>query len=285
MSYKYDYATPLREDVCRLPLCVFKRLLKSEALQLQSENDAFPLLRTWLRYAWHTKSFGTVRRLFDELAPLLRYHHMTPDFLANVVLVCYYMKESRVREAVITSALSQRNAAPLTAIEQARGAKLGSGDRGVPLSAACWELKASFGLREIALMELNESRRCWCGIVAGYVAFIAVTRGHTDEHDKEEDIEDTLGVFLAIQFEDDGEGPGAGLAGGPSPGVGLQFTMTISPDISDVYGPYFCMKTLPACGSTDSLDKPWAEAVYEGSPHFPDGKLEVKVIVKLAPKE
>lgn len=74
------YALPLREDVRLLPLCVFKRLLKSEALQLQLENDAFALLQASLRYSSHSNCYSmwSVRMLslFDELAPLLRFHHM-----------------------------------------------------------------------------------------------------------------------------------------------------------------------------------------------------------------
>ena len=31
--------------------------------------------------------------------------------------------------------------------------------------------------------------------------------------------------------------------------------------------------------------KPWAEVVREGSPHFPDGKLEIKLTVKRALKK
>ena len=51
-TVKLDFETyntlPLREDVKQLPLCVFKRLLKSEGLQLQWENETCPLLLAWL---------------------------------------------------------------------------------------------------------------------------------------------------------------------------------------------------------------------------------------------
>lgn len=33
------------------------------------------------------------------------------------------------------------------------------------------------------------------------------------------------------------------------------------------------------------FEKPWTEAVCEGSPLFPDGKLEVKATVKMGQKE
>ena len=38
-------------------------------------------------------------------------------------------------------------------------------------------------------------------------------------------------------------------------------------------------------GYPDVFEKPWAEVVREGSPHFPGGKLEVTATAKLVVKE
>lgn len=43
---------PLREHVLQLPLCVFKRLLACEALQMKSENETFHLLVKWVYTVW-----------------------------------------------------------------------------------------------------------------------------------------------------------------------------------------------------------------------------------------
>ena len=47
-------------------------------------------------------------QLFKELAPLLRYHHMTADFLASVVSQCPLIKASGLLPAVMHAALVQR---------------------------------------------------------------------------------------------------------------------------------------------------------------------------------
>ena len=62
---------PLRADVKQLSAAVFKRLLASDALHLQLENEAFALLVAWLRQS--PRARGKCGALFKELAPLLRY--------------------------------------------------------------------------------------------------------------------------------------------------------------------------------------------------------------------
>ena len=83
---------PLRDSVKQLSVKVLKGLLTSEAMQLQLENEAYALLVAWLRHSPHAQ--GKRHAHSKELAPLLRYHHMTADFLANVMTTCPYMLES-----------------------------------------------------------------------------------------------------------------------------------------------------------------------------------------------
>ena len=75
LSDAHNRALPLRKDVQQLPLCVFKRVLKSEALQLQSENETYPFLLAWHKHSVAMQQIvdmyydeEEVQLVFDELA-------------------------------------------------------------------------------------------------------------------------------------------------------------------------------------------------------------------------
>jgi hypothetical protein len=206
--------------------------------------------------------------LFEELAPLLRYHHMTSDFLATVVIECPLMKASGLLHWVVRSGFAQRDVSPAI-LQQARVLR-GKLNRGVSLSAARWELQASFTLEEVAALEPGSGITKWCGLVAGYGAGLNVERV------KEKD---ALGAYLRIHVPSDLESPLAVYTfSGPTAGVGLQAEITLSPDVKREFSAYF---TANGRGYHNIFGKPWAEAVCEGSPHFPGGKLEFTATVML----
>lgn len=102
---------------------------------------------------------------FKELAPLLRYQHMTPDFLAIAVSQCWFMQNPGLLSKVVYAALGQRNALPaLMGIYVARGRP----KRSVAPSQSRWDFSASFTLEEVAALELSGGIQKWCGLVAGY---------------------------------------------------------------------------------------------------------------------
>jgi hypothetical protein len=79
-----------------LPLCaaikdlspeVMEVLLKSETLQLRSENDAYSLICAWLSQSPHISKRDAV---FKQFLPLFRFHHMSRDFIGAVVSACPY---------------------------------------------------------------------------------------------------------------------------------------------------------------------------------------------------
>jgi hypothetical protein len=264
-----DQSLPLREDVKQLPVCALKALLASEALQLQSENEPYHLLCAWLQQSPHVTDSIQRAALFKELAPLLRYHHMTSDFLAAIVSQCPLMQASGLLPSVMGASHAHREALP--SLLEERNVVRGRGNRGVALSAACWELKASFMLEEVAALEANELVWKWCGLVAGFAAALKVKR--------EED-EDTLGVFLHICIPK----PENALEAAPAVGVGIKWDVALSPDVVKPQLSHYFTKSY-GWGYGNFFDKPWAESVCEGSPHFPGGKLEVKATVKLALEE
>ena len=275
-----DEDIPLREDVKKLPPCVLKRLLASEALQVQLENEAYALLVAWLEQSPHTEYHDSDdeddqdedRRLalFTELAPLLRYHHMTTGFLATVVCECSLMQESGLLPSVMRSAIGQRDVPPSLLKES----KTGKRDRGIGASNASWEVKASFTLEEVAALEPDEVIDKWCGLVAGYPAYLHVARETAAKGD-------TLGAHFGVHL------PGAAVSDDTlEAGVGLDYNMTLSPGVEMGWtSDFFSHGTFTAWGWNNAFRNPWAEAVREGSPHFPGGQLEVKATVKLAMKK
>lgn len=253
---------PLRDDVRGLSLGIFRQVLASDALRLQTENEVYALLCAWLQQSPHA-SYARRNNQFKELAPLVRYHHMTADFLANVFLPCPMMEGSGLLSVVMRSAIVQREASAAALKESAQGRP----NRCISPSEAAWEVKATFTLKELAAVKPENRLSKWCGLVAGYPAELSIERR----------IRGTLGIFLRVRIPK----PEARLAGSAEEGVCLRTDWTLSPTINKSFSNLF--KT-QGRGWNDVFAKPWAEVVREGSPHFPGGKLEIKVSLKLALK-
>ncbi len=268
----YGAGTILRvcEDVLKLPLCVFKRVVASEALQLQLENEAYTLLTTWLKRpqkAWDGINQRT--SLFKEMALLLRYQHMTSHFLANVVSQCRLMKASGLLPLVVHAALIHREASPAL-LERAEAAS-GLDNRGRSPSETTWEVKASFTLEEVAALEQDSKIFKSCGLIAGYEAWLSVERTQNSGLD-------ALDADFSIVVPKINGAMALGRAG-----VGLKWRLALSPNTQLPQDAFFFDGR--GRGFDNVFMKPWAEVVREGSPHFPGGKLEFTAAAKLVVKE
>jgi hypothetical protein len=67
-----------------MSLGALKLALRSDRLQLLSENDAYALASAWLEH--HEHLIEDEKETFKGLARCLRFHHMTPGFLMTAVL-------------------------------------------------------------------------------------------------------------------------------------------------------------------------------------------------------
>ena len=148
----------------------------------------------------------------------------------------------------------------------------GESNRGVAASEAKWEFQATFRREEVAVLAPGAHRLQWCGLVAGYPAGLQLER-RTDDGDE------TLGVFLHF-YMSEYESLAQGV---PRGGVLLKVNWLLPPNCDWNFNMF--VRTGISRGWRNVFFKPWAEAVREGSPHFPNGKLEVKLTVKLAVKE
>ena len=67
----------------------------------------------------------------------------------------------------------------------------------------------------------------------------------------------------------------------PNRGMKFDYDVEVSPSVHTRAGAFvFTMQR--QASHPDVFGKPWAEVVREGSPHFPDGKMEVTATFKLA---
>lgn len=199
-------------------------------------------------------------QVLKHLAPLLRYHHMTSDFLANVVCSCPLMAQSGLLPSVLASALVQRDASP--ALVQARGAASGAPNRGKPLSDARWKFTVIFPLTELAAVRQGRSAKRTLGYVAGYPVSAVLMRQKDD---------DTLQVRVCVSLDYLMATVNHRLSQGLAGGVGFKIGIQIAPaptqrsseflGLSDrvIYSPFA---------------EPWEQLVRGDHPFFPEGKME-----------
>ena len=251
----------------QVPFYTFKHLLASEALQLTSENEAYTLLT-----AWHRSIFFTRDEQFKELAVLLRYHHMSPDFLAYYVSQCPLMESSGLLHAVMRATYSQRN-------DDAGG---GIQDLGLPNRGkahdAVWNVEVSFTRQEIEALKERGTRTPlkFCSTVAGYPAFMFAKRVNTnDGRDDAAGDNDTLGVYFGIQFPKNLT-PSV-VVGAPAAGVKLNVLLSVpSIEYQYIFTAFFDDKI--SHGSNGFVNGSWEEMGRE----FIDDKLVVCVKAEYA---
>jgi len=106
-----------------------KVLLGSETLHLRSENDVYYLLCAWLPPSQHLSDEQERCTLFVKLLPLLRFHHMSQDFLCSVVSACPYANATFLLPDIMRCSHARRTAPSSLSKEDREDAKMGSKDR------------------------------------------------------------------------------------------------------------------------------------------------------------
>jgi hypothetical protein len=97
---------PLDAKVTTLPLPAVETLLRSEQLQLKSENYAFSLALWWTMV--QEGSQEELQPLFDRLLSSLRFARMSPEFLA-AILYDSWLKDNEVLCAIMRCATLARD--------------------------------------------------------------------------------------------------------------------------------------------------------------------------------
>ena len=74
------------------------------------------------------------------------------------------------------------------------------------------------------------------------------------------------------------------MPGGGTPGVAFEVEVAIPPGVKHLMKRRFESPGDRHLKVRDAFGKPWAEVVREGSPFFPEGKMEVTATIKLLTK-
>jgi len=106
-----------------------KVLLGSETLQLRSENDVYYLLCAWLSQSQRFSDEQERCALFVQLLPLLRFYHMSQDFLCSVVSACPYANAASLLPYIMRCSHARRTEPSSLSKEDREDAKMGSKDR------------------------------------------------------------------------------------------------------------------------------------------------------------
>jgi hypothetical protein len=249
-----------------LSLPVLELALRSDDLQLASENDTFALVLGWVDSQPKTWR----RSAFERLVRCLRFHHMCGSFL-SVVGFCKYTHQSDHLMSACLRALAYQSIAassrakvkdqhPVAACKPSRA------PAEPPLHA--FEVQ----LELVQVLAIDKKLDIWLGLGSGFKISLGVSKV------QKEGAAATLGLYVRLV------GPEmfhlyahrdetVGLVG---PFVALRIRAGgKTRSMHHVYNDSFSS----AHGYPDFFSKPWEQVVHGGSARFPEGRMTIKVEV------
>jgi hypothetical protein len=215
----------------------------------------------------------------------MRFHHMSPAFLmtsvlrserwADCPLLAHACSSAVMYQSMSTSVSQVPHETDKESIphpfKSAKPSRVRDKD-------TTYSFEAQLPLADCLPLGANETMHLRLGVVEGYVVSLSVTR------EVRRDAAPTLALNVELNFpdtrdmeedEEDGEEEtdSVGLSG-PMAAVGVAVAGWRD-SFTHVFGINSCY------GYNDVFMKPWDEAVCEGSDHFPEGRMPVKVDVHL----
>jgi hypothetical protein len=148
--------------------------MASDHFQCQVEEEVYSLLMHW---AFHCREASPGREkvnqeLLKDLLRRLRYHHLSTDFLANVIAHSETIQQAGLLPHIMTSSLVYRDADRRLAKEKGLNTEK-SPDRG---TGKCWEC-VQFHIRQEEVLDLQEGEHVTVrkDLVCGYILTVSVT--------------------------------------------------------------------------------------------------------------
>jgi hypothetical protein len=243
---------------------VLELALKSDELQLASQNDAYALVGGWVA-GW---TEDEQQDKFERLVKCLRLHHMSAAFLTSVVIWSNFRHEWPGLLALCTNALTYQSVA----------ASLSSPKMGV-LSNSCkprrspaafeYEFEAQL---ELAKFRKKKGRAIWwrLGVADGYLIMLVVAKK------PKTDGQAAVGLYLGLKrpnvTAEEHNGGDTVQSAGPIVSWRVQVNGRRRGEHRYVHGMNVHSKGFP-----DFFRKPYDEVVREGSDYFPQGRMTVKV--------
>lgn len=254
---------PLKPLVKKLSLAVMRALLESDKLQIGLEEEVYYLLGAYLHQSPLVPEANRMK-CFKELVKMIRFHHISVDYLANVVTCCPLAYSSGMAPSFLRSALVYRDANKRVAKE--REIDLGAIKR--EIAPQEWIFSAKILMADLIKLENNDNDKGsifqYVGVAGGYPVALCLKR----EKDKLAAYVHPLMPRLPAEPFDECLGRR----------VGFFFNLKLSSKEFLFEG----LMNRTGWGRSDWFNRPWDEVVCENSKEFNDKKeLEVALAMKL----
>lgn len=273
---RFYICLPLKPHVLALSPKAMEALLRSDSLQVTTENEVYTLLTCWLRQSSHTGEHEYLCEvsedkwlpLYSRLVKFVRVQHLSLEYVANVITACYLAVDSGFLPSMLRSSLLWREKDA-----EEEGADLVPRDRGH--DSPVWNYTTTLALADLLSFDDNSMTNCLIGLVDGCPMRIAICRDCTEKCKKSR-----FGIFVyAIMPYNEAEVP---LYKGLSRGMRFEFQLQIGDVAREWTRDVFDDDT--GFGYGNLSKKPWEEIVHENSTYFPDGQVTVKLRTRLPKK-
>jgi hypothetical protein len=267
-------ATPINMSLCcqALPLPVLELALRSENLQLVSENDTYALVGGWV----DSQPEGERAAAFSRLVRCLRFHQMSGSFLSTVVgqseyrSGCMYLVDACLRAFAFQSIAAS---SPQQWDEQHPFAtcKLPRAPPEPPLQT----FEVQLELARCRAFEARECEELRLGVGCGHKVILGVAR------QPKEGAAATVGIFIrfvrpgTLELDDDADGDEVATVRLVGPAVAVR--ISAGRKTRTLHHAYAQDSTW---GYPDFFGKPWEEVVHDGSAYFPEGRMTIKVDIQ-----
>jgi hypothetical protein len=264
-----------------VPLKALKLALRSEDLELLSENDAYALASGWVA----SRPKREQKEAFSELVRCLRFHHMSPAFLTTMVLWskrwadCPFLAQACSNAWMCQSLATSFSKVPHEheAAHPFRSAKPSRvrAEAEAEEEDVTYTFEAEVSLAHCLPLRVDGRVHLRLGVPEGHMVSLYVARKAKDNAGP------TVGLYVELTCPDlremvEEEGPAE------TDTVGLSGPMAaVQIDACDTVWSFtrlFQINTIYGCGNV--FKKPWDEVVREGSDSFPEGRMTVTVDIK-----
>lgn len=277
--FKKYSVLPLRSDIKQLSYPAFFHLLSSDELCVKSENEAYLLAACWATQSDYRHNFGHMpSEIFHRLVGHIRWQHLTPDFVANTVAHCPFLRKAGGPSlaSVVTAALVHREAPP-EFVNNAAGVRIAAPNRARNLWDPSYTIRTGIQLEEVNWLATPDAALYKIiGQVDGYPLELSLKRvagGNGGE--------DRLELHVCPLFPrslylgPDAPEPQRAVTNGLGRGVALDVTLDVTGWRAPSHVELFCPE-----GSTYAWRYaiPLSEAA-QGSAYFPNGRCEIELQV------
>jgi hypothetical protein len=260
---------PLKPAITDLGANTLEALLKSPALQCESENEPYYLLLAWLQQSAHAPPMMQQVNLFTRLAQHIRFQHMDAHYIANVLTCCRMLgtASTGLLAAAVHAALGHRELDGPTLQQGGIAKKLGARLPGARKASPVWSIRTTIALTDcLRLVGAGDFVQGTVGLVAGYPLRMYVSRGEADAV--------SLGFAILLPSWEE-----ARLNYLDMPWRGLTFAMSVKA------GAFAWEYRGCACPLWLAFPKTYTELVGDGSPYFNGGKMVVTATFRVLKKE